>query len=149
MIGDRLVMTAHDRVGLTLSELVTLVGQLAVTLALAAAVGTYPDPPTPPTTRPARAAGVKPALTTPAGGTQPFAGQGVIGTTAPPRTGESRMTEAKRLHAEAERYRRLAQQSQSSDVRDTFIKIAGEYMERARVLERIGQPQSQRDTPRE
>jgi len=59
------------------------------------------------------------------------------------------MTEAKRLHAEAERYRRLAQQSQSSDVRDTFIKIAGEYMERARVLERIGQPQSQHDTPRE
>jgi hypothetical protein len=51
------------------------------------------------------------------------------------------MTEAKRLHAEAERYRRLAQQSQSSDVRETFIKIAGEYLERARVLERIRQPQ--------
>ena len=56
------------------------------------------------------------------------------------------MTEAKRLHAEAERYRRLAQQSQSSDVRETFFKIAGEYLERARVLERIRQPQSQRDT---
>ena len=51
------------------------------------------------------------------------------------------MTEAKRLHAEAERYRRLAQQSQSSDVRETFFKIAGEYLERARVLERIRRPQ--------
>jgi hypothetical protein len=51
------------------------------------------------------------------------------------------MTEAKRLHAEAERYRRLAQQSQSSDVRETFFKIAGEYLERARLLERIRQPQ--------
>jgi hypothetical protein len=46
------------------------------------------------------------------------------------------MTEAKRLHAEAERYRRLAQQSQASDVRETLIKIAGEYLERARALER-------------
>ena len=53
------------------------------------------------------------------------------------------MTETKRLHAEAERYRRLAQQSQSSDVRETFIKIAGEYLERARLLERIRQPQPQ------
>ena len=53
------------------------------------------------------------------------------------------MTEAKRLHAEAQRYRRLAQQSQASDVRDTFIKIAGEYLERARALERIQQPQTQ------
>ena len=53
------------------------------------------------------------------------------------------MTEAKRLHAEAQRYRRLAQQSQASDARDTFIKIAGEYLERARLLERIRQPQPQ------
>jgi hypothetical protein len=53
------------------------------------------------------------------------------------------MTEAKRLHAEAQRYRRLAQQSQASDVRDTFIKISGEYLERARALERIQQPQTQ------
>ena len=53
------------------------------------------------------------------------------------------MTETKRLHAEAERYRRLAQQSQASDVRDTFIKIASEYLERARALERIQQPQTQ------
>ena len=53
------------------------------------------------------------------------------------------MTETKRLHAEAERYRRLAQQSQASDARDTFIKIAGEYLERARALERIQQPQTQ------
>jgi hypothetical protein len=53
------------------------------------------------------------------------------------------MTEAKRLHAEAQRYRRLAQQSQASDARDTFIKIAGEYLERARALERIQQPQTQ------
>jgi hypothetical protein len=53
------------------------------------------------------------------------------------------MTEAKRLHAEAQRYRRLAQQSQASDARDTFIKIAGEYLESARALERIQQPQTQ------
>jgi molecular chaperone GrpE (heat shock protein) len=46
------------------------------------------------------------------------------------------MTEAKRLHAEAERYRRLAQQSQASDARETFIQIAGEFLERARALER-------------
>jgi hypothetical protein len=46
------------------------------------------------------------------------------------------MTEAKRLHAEAERYRRLAQQSQASDARETFITIAGEFLERARALER-------------
>jgi hypothetical protein len=46
------------------------------------------------------------------------------------------MTEAKRLHAEAERYRRLAHQSQASDVKEALIKIAGEYLERARVLER-------------
>ena len=56
------------------------------------------------------------------------------------------MTEAKRLHAEAQRYRRLAQQSQASDARDTFIKIAGEYLERARLLERIRQPQPQPNT---
>jgi hypothetical protein len=56
------------------------------------------------------------------------------------------MTEAKRLHAEAQRYRRLAQQSQASDARDTFIKIAGEYLERARALERIQHPQTQPNT---
>ena len=56
------------------------------------------------------------------------------------------MTEAKRLHAEAQRYRRLAQQSQASDARDTFIKIAGEYLERARALERIRQPQPRPNT---
>jgi hypothetical protein len=56
------------------------------------------------------------------------------------------MTETKRLHAEAERYRRLAQQSQASDVRDTFIKIASEYLERARALERIQQPQPRPNT---
>ena len=55
------------------------------------------------------------------------------------------MTEAKRLHAEAERYRRLAQQCHASDVRDTFIKIAGEFLERARALERIQQPQRDAD----
>ena len=46
------------------------------------------------------------------------------------------MTEAKRLHAEAARYQRLAQQSQASDARETFIKIAGEFLERARAVER-------------
>jgi len=46
------------------------------------------------------------------------------------------MTEAKRLHAEAERYRRLAHQSQASDVKEALSKIAGEYLERARALER-------------
>jgi hypothetical protein len=56
------------------------------------------------------------------------------------------MTEAKRLHAEAQRYRRLAQQSRASDARDTFIKIAGEYLERARALERIQHPQTQPNT---
>jgi len=44
------------------------------------------------------------------------------------------MTEAKRLHAEAERYRRLAHQSQASDVKEALSKIAGEYLERARAL---------------
>jgi hypothetical protein len=61
------------------------------------------------------------------------------------------MTEAKRLHAEAARYQRLAQQSQASDARETFTTIAGEFLERARALERglaWGQ-QAQRETKKD
>jgi hypothetical protein len=54
------------------------------------------------------------------------------------------MTEAERLHVEAESCRRLAQQSQTSDVREVLRKMAAEYLERARALEQGADSGSQK-----